>query len=61
MGETLQIAQEKQGYTLTDNATWYALKKSSSGLNLVELVSGDPLLFNPYGVIAVNPAIASQS
>ncbi len=57
MGATLQVAQEKLGYTLTDNATWYALKKSSSGLNLVELVSGDPLLFNPYSVIAVNPAI----
>ncbi len=55
MGETLQITQEKQGYTLTDNATWYALK-STSGFSLVELVSGDALLFNPYGVIAVNPA-----
>jgi len=57
MGATLQVAQEKQGYTLADNATWYALKKSSSGLNLVELVNGDPLLYNPYSVIAVNPAI----
>ncbi len=57
MGATLQVTQEKLGYTLTDNATWYALKKSSSGLSLVELVSGDPLLFNPYSVIAVNPAI----
>lgn len=57
MGATLQVAQEKQGYTLADNATWYALKKSSSGLNLIELVNGDPLLFNPYSVIAVNPAV----
>lgn len=56
MAATLQIAQEKQGYTLTDNATWYALKGSSSGLNLVALVDGDELLFNPYSVIAVNPA-----
>ncbi len=56
MAVTLQVAQEKQGYTLADNATWYALKKSSSGLNLVELVNGDPLLYNPYSVIAVNPA-----
>ncbi len=38
MGATLQVTQEKLGYTLTDNATWYALKKSSSGLSLVELV-----------------------
>jgi tungstate transport system substrate-binding protein len=57
MAITLQVAQEKQGYTLADNATWYALKKSSSGLNLVELVNGDPLLYNPYSVIAVNPAM----
>jgi len=56
MGQTLQVAQEEQGYTLTDNATWYTLKESSSGLSLFELVSGDELLFNPYSVIAVNPA-----
>jgi len=26
------------------------------GIDLVILTEGDPLLFNPYGVIAVNPA-----
>jgi tungstate transport system substrate-binding protein len=55
MGETLRIALEEQGYTLTDNATWYAIK-STPGFEMVELVKGDSLLFNPYGVIAVNPA-----
>ena len=55
MGETLLITQEEQGYTLTDNATWYAIK-STPGFSLVELVRGDKLLFNPYGAIAVNPA-----
>jgi tungstate transport system substrate-binding protein len=54
MGETLLITQEEQGYTLTDNATWYAIKSTPS-FSLVEYVRGDPLLFNPYGVIAVNP------
>jgi tungstate transport system substrate-binding protein len=54
MGETLKIAQEKQGYTLTDNATWFATK-SSPGSSLAELVKGDEALYNPYGVIAVNP------
>ncbi|MBE3089981.1 MAG: substrate-binding domain-containing protein [Actinobacteria bacterium] len=54
MGETLIIAQEKLGYTLTDNATWFATK-SSPGSSLVELVKGDTTLYNPYGVIAVNP------
>jgi tungstate transport system substrate-binding protein len=52
MGETLQISQEKQGYTLTDNATWYAQK---ANFTLIELVKGDEILYNPYGVIAVNP------
>ena len=28
MGESLRIAQEEQGYTLTDNATWYAIKST---------------------------------
>jgi tungstate transport system substrate-binding protein len=55
MGESLRIAQEEQGYTLTDNATWYAIK-TTPGFDMVELVKGDSLLFNPYGVIAVNPA-----
>ena len=54
MGETLIIAREKQGYTLTDNATWFATK-SSPGSSLAELVKGDKALYNPYGVIAVNP------
>lgn len=52
MAETLKIADEKQGYTITDNATWYSLKEN---LDLVELLSGDEILFNPYSVIAVNP------
>ncbi|MBM3707914.1 MAG: tungsten ABC transporter substrate-binding protein [Actinobacteria bacterium] len=51
MGETLRIADEKQGYTLTDNGTWLAQKEN---FTLVELVMGDKALYNPYGVIAVN-------
>jgi tungstate transport system substrate-binding protein len=52
MGETLKISDEKQGYTLTDRGTWLAQKDNFS---LIELVQGDKVLFNPYGVIAVNP------
>ena len=52
MGETLRIAEEKQGYTLTDRGTWLAQKDN---FTLVELLKGDKILFNPYGVIAVNP------
>jgi len=53
MGEVLMMAAELQGYTLTDRAT-YAAFRAKTGLDI--LVSGDPKLFNPYGVIAVNPA-----
>jgi tungstate transport system substrate-binding protein len=52
MGATLQIASEKRGYALTDNATFLA---SASKLQLTSLVTGDPFLLNVYHVIAVNP------
>lgn len=53
MGATLQIASEKQAYTLTDNATFLT---AASKLRLTSLVQGDPFLLNVYHVIAVNPA-----
>ncbi len=52
MGETLKIADEKQGYTLTDNATWLTQK---ANFTLVKLLEGDEQLYNPYSVIAANP------
>jgi tungstate transport system substrate-binding protein len=52
MGEVLTMAAQMEGYTLTDRATYSAFR-SKTGLEI--LVSGDPKLFNPYGVIAVNP------
>jgi len=53
MGELLSMADEMQGYTLSDRATYLA--RSKQGLKLVVLVEGEKALFNPYGVIAVNP------
>jgi tungstate transport system substrate-binding protein len=53
MGEVLTMANEQQAYTLSDRATYLARFKE--GLELVILVEGDKDLFNPYGVIAVNP------
>lgn len=53
MGEVLTMANEQQAYTLSDRATYLA--RSKAGLELVVLVEGDTVLFNPYGVIAVNP------
>jgi tungstate transport system substrate-binding protein len=52
MGATLTIASEKQGYTLTDRATYLANKEN---LSLEILVEGDAALLNVYHVITVNP------
>ena len=52
MGETLRIASEKFGYTLTDRGTYLALRDT---LQLDVLVEGDPVLLNIYHVITVNP------
>lgn len=53
MGKTLQIADELRGYALTDRGTWLALRDR---LDLVIAVEKDERLFNPYHVMAVNPA-----
>lgn len=53
MGAVLTLADEQQAYTLSDRATYLA--RTLEGTELVIEVEGDPILFNPYGVIAVNP------
>jgi len=53
MGATLGIANERNGYTLTDRATYLALSKN---LSLSMLVEGDRALLNIYSVLEVNPA-----
>ena len=53
MGEVLNMAAEMRAYTLTDRAT-YGAYKARTGLAIV--VEGDKRMFNPYGIIAVNPA-----
>lgn len=52
MGKVLQMTSELQAYTLTDRGTWLFMKDK---LPLKVMVQGDVRLFNPYGVIAVNP------
>jgi tungstate transport system substrate-binding protein len=54
MGQTLNVASEKQAYTLADRGTYLALKKR---LDLAILVEGDRDLLNIYHVIDVNPAM----
>ena len=52
MGTVLQMAHEKMAYTLSDRGTYLAYKTK---IDLVVISEGDPDLYNPYGVIAVNP------
>ncbi len=52
MAETLRIASEKAGYTLTDRGTFLAVKARSA---LAVLVEGEADLLNVYYVITVSP------
>ena len=53
MGATLGIANDRQGYTVTDRATMLAFAKR---VDLKPMVEGDKLLLNIYSVMEVNPA-----
>ncbi len=52
MGKTLNIAAVMDAYTLTDRGPWISF---GNRRQLTLLVEGDFDLFNPYGVILVNP------
>jgi tungstate transport system substrate-binding protein len=52
MGEVITMATEKRGYTLSDRGTYIAFRKKT---DLVVARQGDKNLWNPYGIIAVNP------
>lgn len=52
MGEVIIMADERQGYTLSDRGTYLAFMAKTP---LKVMVEGDKRLFNPYGVIMVNP------
>jgi tungstate transport system substrate-binding protein len=54
MGATLNMANEKQAYTLTDMGTYVSYK---SKLNLVPIVDKGAILLNVYSVIVVNPGM----
>jgi tungstate transport system substrate-binding protein len=54
MEKTQRIANEKRAYTLTDRGTWLATKDKDK-LEMVIVLEGDTVLFNQYGVMAVNP------
>lgn len=52
MGATLNTAAQVPAYALTDRGTWLSFANRGP----LEIVAqGDPVLFNPYGIILVNP------
>jgi tungstate transport system substrate-binding protein len=53
MGTVLQMAHEKRAYSISDRGTYLAYRPK---IDLIIISEGDPSLYNPYGVIAVNPA-----
>jgi tungstate transport system substrate-binding protein len=62
MGETLTFANESGSYTLADRGTYLFQRDNLPGL--VILFGGesiaenpDPVLYNPYGVLPVNPEL----
>jgi len=52
MGKAIQMANELGAYTIADHGTWLSYKDKTE---LKILYQGDKSLFNPYGIIAVNP------
>jgi tungstate transport system substrate-binding protein len=57
MGQTLNVASDRQAYTLADRGTWLARRGT---LDLPILVDGDARLLNLYHVLPVNPAKGPQ-
>lgn len=53
MEQVILMANGMPGYTLADRGTWLAVKDKTY---LKICYEGDKGLFNPYGIIAVNPA-----
>ena len=58
MDRTLRIAAEIDAYTLCDRASWVAAPYRGT---LAVLVDDDPMLFNQYSLIVVNPARHPQA
>jgi tungstate transport system substrate-binding protein len=57
MAATLQMADQKRAYTISDRATYLAWRDK---LELVPLSEGDTVLYNVYHVLEVNPRNAPR-
>ena len=57
MGATLMMANQVEGYAITDRGTWISFNNKN---NLKIICENHPPLLNQYGIIAVNPKINSN-
>jgi tungstate transport system substrate-binding protein len=59
MGEVLNIANQQNGYTLADRGTFLSQRSESDLVVQVQgpIEGGPESLSNPYGIMAVNPAV----
>ncbi len=57
MAATLQMADQKRAYTITDRATYLAWRDK---VQLVPVAEADPILYNVYHVMEVNPRNAPR-
>lgn len=53
MGAALNIAAATNAYILVDRGTWISFANKQ---RLKPLLTGDPALFNQYGIVTINPA-----
>ncbi len=53
MGAALNMSASIEAYTLSDRGTWLSFGNKG---NLDIVAQGEDMLFNPYGIILVNPA-----
>ncbi|PID40618.1 MAG: tungsten ABC transporter substrate-binding protein, partial [Proteobacteria bacterium] len=59
---TINIAAERNGYTMTDRGTYIKYAHNMNGNPpLKVLVEGDAILLNQYSVLAINPERCKQA
>lgn len=55
MLRTINMASEKNGYTMTDRGTWIKYMSQKGDKNMMKVVvEGDKSLFNQYSVVSIN-------
>jgi len=53
----IAIAEQTLSYCLIDRSNWLVLQNNDTGTGLRIIVEGDGMLFNQYGLIAINPKL----